>query len=242
MRQDAIEAFGEMVNAIGRRAVSDGHVCGEIFRPRHHRFCGRVHGRQLGRIPSRGQHCAAQQVEPVASLGHHRDYRCAKPAGQRVGIDNHAPPLRQVTHVEGNDDAMLADEHLRHEPEVAREIARIDNDHDRVMRRAPGKCRPGNSAFRRIQVQVVGAGKIQNLDRPPRLGPLAPPRPNGGRGPGEIRRLRARAAQGVKERGLAGIRVADEHDPMHVGGGVMIWRGEDGCRRRHRTSRSVTAT
>ena len=230
MGQDAIEAFGEVVNTIDRppclrrsrlRRESSAHAIND--------FCGRVHGRQVGGIPPRGQHCAAQHVEsaarswPRSGPPVHRDgattrrHRSTRPRRCARSLMLRATTTRCSR---ARICATSTRLRVRLHASTTTTIASCAG--------APASVRPGDGALRCVQVQVVDAGKIENLDRPRQLGPLAPSRSNGGRGPGEIRRLRARPAQGVEQRGLAGIGIAGQHDPMDVGCDVLICRGEDG--------------
>ncbi len=243
MGQYSIEALGEMVDAIDS-LISGGHTGRDAFRPCHRYFWRRVRGRQLRGSAPRGQQRRAQCAEPGALCGRHRNHGDTKSARQRGRIDCQTPPLRQVAHVEGHDHAVAAGNDLRRQHEITREVARVDDDHDSILRPriVPVQSGSGDGAFRRVEVQVVDTRKIENVDRLRKLGPPAAPRSHGGRGTGEIRRLGARPAQHIEQGRLAGVGIAGQHNPADVTRRVLVRRRKNGGRTCYHALPSATAT
>jgi hypothetical protein len=160
--------------------------------------------------------CAATAAAQSASASAE-----AQPARQRGGIDGQSAARRQVHHVEGQHESWTARQHLADEHQVARQVARVGDDDDSIGCRSARAVEhgAGDGGFRGRHVEVVDPGQIEHLERQP-VGVTVAGAHRSGRA-GEVRRLGAGAAQRVEERGLAGVRVADEGDAAH---------GSDGCR------------
>ena len=224
MREQGVETLGRRVGMVAP-VLATGDLRRDARGPFGQRLGRGIRCRQVGwprrvRRTQRGP----QHVEPVAAARHGRHDRDTEPLGQPVGVEHEPAARGQVDHVERDGETRRARQQLADEHEVARQVARVDDDDHRIGRvtARAGQHRAGDVRLGRVDVEVVDPRQVEHLQRATRL---AVPGPHRGRRAREIRGLGPRAAQRIEERGLAGVRVADQRDAPDRGRGD----GRSGC-------------
>ncbi len=152
-------------------------------------------------------------------LAHDRHDRTAEVRAQLRRVEAQAAPLRKVDHVQRDDDGQAVREKLAGENQIAREVARVDDDDHGVrlgVGAAAGEHVAHDARFRQIQAEPVETRQIDDVhddvtadNRAADAGARRRAR--------KVRRLGARAAEPVEERGLAGVRIADQGDAQRSG-------------------------
>ena len=192
----------------------------------------------LGHALERGD----QRVDADARATHGCDHRKSKRGFEILRLDPNAGLMRQIDHVERNDDRQPQLEHLQREIEIAREVARIEHQQHRIRPRAgftPGdtaRTRPSASVRARSAVpglvagqrpkrdglvfgerrEAVRARQIHQRDERARMPAAQPTFARLDRDPGIVADLVSRPREQVEQAGLADIRIAGDSDSQRT--------------------------
>jgi hypothetical protein len=108
MRERPVEALGEGIDppiVLTRRNINEDIVC-----PDGQRFERAVSGQVRGRCRRRSREGAAnrglQRVHPLTLTGNHRHHWYSETRRQALHVHGEPAPLREIYHVQGNDDAI----------------------------------------------------------------------------------------------------------------------------------------
>ena len=168
--------------------------------------------------------------EALAAHCHSGDHRHAECLGQGVGIEHQPVPLGQIDHVERDHRWAPQFEDFLREDEMLFEIGSVEDDDQHVRRAFALEFARHDIArhclVRACGIEAVGAGQVEQFDG---LAPSIPGRQSEApcltldRDAGIIGDLLARAGQGVEQRALAGIGIADQRGAAQpCGGGGRI--------------------
>jgi hypothetical protein len=164
-------------------------------------------------------------LQPPALVRLDRNNGNAELPGQLLRINVDAEPFGDVDHVQRHDHGHAEFEGLRRQIKVALQVGRIHDGDDDVR---PGRAGllaednvHGHHLVRAARGQAVGAGQVDEVDGTP--GERAPPLLRLDGDAGIVADALVQAGQGVEQRGLARVRVADqghgERRRLHVDGG-----------------------
>ncbi len=139
---------------------------------------------------------------------------------QPLGIERQAVTLGEVDHVERHDDRHPQRLQLKDEAQVVVEIARVDDDEQRVGPPLARQLSEHHVARHALvgarRIEAVGAGQVDEFGRAP-VGKRQTAGMPLDRDAGIVAHLLPRASEGVEQRRLAGIGIADQRDQ---GGGM----------------------
>ena len=171
MRERLVETLGQRVAAGSHRRRAAHAVFHDVFGP----------GRQIARhlsVPSERRPHAPRFLQqrfpsdaripsrPDASSRHDRHDRTAEVRAQLRRVEAQAALLRQVNHVQRDDDGESVREKLAGENQIPREVARIDDDDHGVrlgVGAAAGQHVTRDASFRKIEAEPVETRQIDDV-------------------------------------------------------------------------------
>jgi len=163
---------------------------------------------------------AAQMIQTTFAHRHGGDHRHAQFARKNLRVQFQPVAGRKVDHVERDDGRTTERDQFQREAQVIVQVGGIDHHHQRVGKafaRLPAQYDVARHLFVGAgRIEAVGAGQVDQFDRPA-VGQRQAARLALHRHAGIIAQFLPRSGQGVEQRALAGIGIADQRDQRQAG-------------------------
>ena len=111
----------------------------------------------------------AHFVHALAAAGDHRHDRATETLGELAPVDRQAAALRQIDHVERDDDRQSVGEQFPDQHEIARQVARVDHDEHRIglaVQAGAAQHVASDTRFGHLQAQLVQPGQVDDFGQP----------------------------------------------------------------------------
>ena len=179
--------------------------------------------------------CVAKPLDSDLFDGHHGYDRNRQRLLQCLEVDGDSQFFGDVVHVQRDDDRSIQLQHLRGQKQVALQIGCVQNAHDHVRRGVvvmSQKDVEDDGLVRLVDRQTVRPRQVKNLHR--RTG-VGGPKRSGTSFDGDagvVADALPEAGQGIEQRALAGVGIADQGDGPGSRRGMNGERGWHGGGRR----------